>query len=123
MKKLRPEISPLLANVLCQPVVVVGGRLVYRIFCGDARAAVAYAVVLLLDEDLGLGKRLAECDRCKKFFLVIVRAKGGRTRRKYCSDECMTKADQAGAAERVAASRDGVTVKQWRARQRRRVSK
>lgn len=50
-----------------------------------------------------------------QMILADVEAKG-RSRRRYCSDEHMLQADRAKGGERVAASREGISVGEWRAR-------
>lgn len=113
-------VNDVMREVRCRPIVIVkptGIRLEYEAHCRDIVSAAAYAVCLLLDESLDFGKRLGRCVYCENFFLA--QRKTGRRRTRYCSDEHMGAADRAKGAERVAASRKGISVKQWRAQQTR----
>jgi hypothetical protein len=84
----------------------------YRILSPTVSAALRYTLPLLLDEQLGLGKRLARCRLCKRFFLRTTE------RRRYCSDAHMVAANAATGSERVLASRKGIPVAEWRRRRK-----
>ena len=72
-----------------------------------------YTLALLYDDGLGMLKHLTRCRSCKKFFIK------SDERRRFCTDSCMRQATREGTRERVAASREGMTVKQYRAQNRR----
>jgi hypothetical protein len=119
-RTLADEIAGVKLEVAKIPFACVGKRRLevrYRIRSLTLSAALRYAIVLLLDERLGLGRRLGHCqlNSCGRFFLADVGAKG-RIRRRYCTDEHMLQADRARGGERVAASREGISVAEWRAR-------
>lgn len=119
-RTLADELARVKLEVAQIPFASVGKRRIevrYRIRSLTLSTALRYAIVLLLDERLGLGRRLGHCQlkSCGRFFLADVEAKG-RIRRRYCSNEHMREADRAKGAERVAASREGIPVGEWRAR-------
>ena len=77
-----------------------------RVTPDTARGVVAYALALLLDEDLPHGRDLCRCKlpRCGRFFMAVKSSKG-RTRRNYCTDEHMLEAQKATASKRASESR------------------
>ena len=72
----------------------------------DLSAALAYVLLLFVDETKGYGRNLRQCqlERCQKFFFVQ-RPKTGRPRTTYCSDKHMHEAHKATAPQRVRNSR------------------
>jgi hypothetical protein len=69
----------------------------------------AYAVLLLLDEELELGKDLKRCkfQGCGLFFFSSVRSEGtGRPRERYCSKKHFLAARRGTSAERMRRSRE-----------------
>jgi hypothetical protein len=100
-------------GLTCEPYLLLqGGRIRrrYRIRGGGAKAILDYTLALLLDDDLGMIGRLARCLSCGKFFLK------GPKQRRYCTNECTQRANRAGNAQRVAASRAGMPVAEYRAK-------
>lgn len=70
------------------------------------KGALAYALALLLDDDLPYRRELRRCqlDGCGKFFLVY-RPPLGRPRDRYCTPEHMQEKQDRGLSKRVMKSR------------------
>lgn len=81
-------------------------RVTYWYLPGDFPAALAYVLLLFVDETKGYGRNLRQCqlERCQKFFLVQ-RQPTGRPRTTYCSGKHMEEFHNAGAPQRVRNSR------------------
>lgn len=84
----------------------------------DLWATLDWAACLLLDRGRGYGGKLCECRRCHRLFFEY-RPATGRPRRLYCCDEHMQQANDEKGADRVAASREGISVAEWRRRKAR----
>jgi hypothetical protein len=79
-----------------------GSRLGYRYLPQSLRAALSFALLLLIDQSRSYAARICQCKlrTCGNFFFVK-RAETGRPRRRYCNDDHMSEAHDLGAAERV----------------------
>lgn len=69
----------------------------------DLRPALAFVLTLLLNPNKEFSSGLGHCEfePCGKFFLAARSKAGGRPRIKYCSEEHMLEAHNAGAVKRV----------------------
>jgi hypothetical protein len=88
------------------------GEMRYRTLGSTPDAGFDYAEWLLLTK---YSDRLCRCqlDTCGRFFLAVTLPEG-RTPKKYCSSEHREQKLKGEGAERVAASRAGIPVSQWR---------
>jgi hypothetical protein len=113
-RKLASAVNGVLRDVVFLPFAGSHG-VRYRIVSRTPGTALHYAVLLLLlNDELGFGARLARCrlESCRRFFLKE------RSKRRYCSPGHMKLADSSASAERVAAMRAGITVAAWRRRRK-----
>lgn len=138
-RKLRDEVLKAKGSVVCIPfpfeeAYQKGRRRIsnrYRILCPNIEAALRYTLVLLLDEDLGIGKRLARCELgsdkhracdptcepCHRYFLK------SPERRRYCCDEHADRANAVTASLRVMASRKQTPLNEFLNRKSRRLKR
>jgi hypothetical protein len=90
----------------------------YRLLARDGWAAITFAMTLFFDAKRTFGRDLCRCklEDCGKFFFVKPLKKRGRPRRDYCTPAHAKAAYDRQLRERVAASRAGLSVAEWRRR-------
>ena len=80
-------------------------RIRYTFTYLDESTFLALVTLLIVDDSLPYGRNLRRCRACAKLFLATQGAKGGPKRRTFCTKECMSKAHDRGASERVKEAR------------------
>jgi hypothetical protein len=104
--------NPLGVNLV--PRTQADGTTGYLIVANEVSGFLGYATSLLIDPARGFGRRLRWCalEKCGKYFLQPEKVR----LRQYCSDDHRDQAHDSDAAVRVAASRAGMSAKDYRRR-------